>query len=238
MKCCVAIVLVAMTASSAAAAEPVSIQCADADNRAARPYFVTFDFEAKRLVFQSNSTRPSSGEIRSASNDRIEFSINGDYGKIDLVWDLRTNKMVWAGLGEIRPLLAHPCVAAEPRTLLSVFDRTTNARAGARPFSLRCTGDSGTYFFTLDRETKKVVLEGLHGGGLYPGDIQSADEHRIEFLLTTGNTPRFDLAWDIRDGTVTWQGVPGDISRPTTINQCVEVEARSILTLYEYGRLK
>jgi hypothetical protein len=237
MKCCVALVLVAMTASSAAAAEPLSIQCADADNRAARPYFVTFDLEAKRLVFESTTTSRHSGEIRSASNDRIEFSINVDYGKIDLVWQRQTNKMVWAGIGgdTLRPLLAHPCVATDPRTLLS-DDRPT--KAGARPFSLRCSGDRGTYFFTLDRETRKVVLEGLHGGGLYPGDIKSADEHRIEFLLTTGNTPRFDLVWDIRDGSVTWQGVPGDISRPTTINQCVEVEARSILTLYEYGRLK
>jgi hypothetical protein len=78
----------------------MSIQCADADNRAARPYFVTFDLEAKRLVFESTTTSRHSGEIRSASNDRIEFSINVDYGKIDLVWQRQTNKMVWAGIGD------------------------------------------------------------------------------------------------------------------------------------------
>jgi hypothetical protein len=76
-----------------------------------------------------------------------------------------------------------------------------------------------------------VVMFSLEGGSVYPGEIQSASEHRIEFSV--GWDRKFDLVWDSQDRTVTWKGVPNDSSRPTKVHQCTQVEAGSILMLYE-----
>jgi hypothetical protein len=229
-----AIALIAATTGSAAAAEPFSMRCAD--GKASRPYFATFDPQTGRLVFESTTRSLHAGDIRSAVDDRIAFSIKVDYGAIELVLERQNNKMIWAGIAgdAFRPLLVHPCAAVEPRTLLAVFaDPMVDASAGARPFSLRCTDLGQPYFVTLDRHTKKVVFEGIQGGGIYPGDIQTDSDTRIEFSVAAGRPTRFEFVWDRRDATLSVKGIPGHANRPTKINQCEEIGARSMVTLYD-----
>lgn len=231
----VALALLAVAVSSAAAAEPFSIRCTD--GKAPRPYFATFDLETNRLVFESSIRSLHAGEIKGVSDDRIQFSIKADDGRIDLTWDWQHGRMIWAGISAdtIRPTLVHRCVTVAARTPLAVYeDPTTNPAASTRPFSLRCVSEHGMpYFFTLDRETKKVVVESPHGGRLTPGEIQNASEHRIEFSLAGRGSPDFEVVWDSLDGTVTLKGLPGDRSRPTKVDQCIEIKARSIVTLYD-----
>ena len=229
----VALALFFLGLGSAAGAEPVSVRCAD--DKAPKPYFATFDLDAKRVVFESTIRNFHVGQIRSASGDEVEFSIRGNFGKIDLIWERQKSRMLWAGLSTdpIRPYLFHRCATVEARTVLALYDDLTpNSGAGARPFSLRCAPlNFLTAFFTMDRETRKVVMFSLEGGSVYPGEIQSASEHHIEFSV--GIAPKFDLVWDSSAGTVTWKGVPNDSSRPTKVHQCTQVQAGSVLMLYE-----
>jgi hypothetical protein len=234
MRRCIALALFLLGLGSVAEAEPVSIRCAD--EKAPNPYFATFDLDTKRVVFESPLRGFYVGEIRNTADDEIGFSIKGNYGKIDLVWERQNNRMFWAGLSTdpIRPFLVHRCATVDARTLLALYDGLTpNSGAGSRPFSLRCATDSNflTAFFTMDRETKKVAALSLEGGSVYPGEIQTASEHRIEFFV--GKDPKFDLVWDSHEGTVTWKGIPNESSRPTRVHQCKQVQAGSVLMLYE-----
>ncbi|MDO9298647.1 hypothetical protein [Bradyrhizobium sp.] len=235
MRRCVALILFFLGPWSAAEAEPISIRCAD--DKTPKPYFATFDLDSKRVVFESSMRSFHAGQIKSANDDQIEFSIKADYGNIDLVWERQRRRMTWAGISAdpIRPFLIHRCAIVEPRTLLSESDDLSpTTEQGAGLFSLRCATDpsnSLTAFFTLDRKTRKVVMLTLESQSVHPGEIQSASEYRTEFSV--GIAPKFHLVWDSRDGTVTWKSVPNDSSRPTKVYQCKRVEAGSVLMLYE-----
>jgi hypothetical protein len=232
------LIAITVVLSTAAAAEPFSLRCADP--KVSRPFFVTFDLETGRVVFESTIGSRHSGEIRKIEGERIAFSIGADHGRIDLVLDRGGgDRMVWAGISAdpIRPVLVQPCVAIDLRTLLSVFDDQRASAPAIQPFSLACRNEyDQPYFFTMDRETGKVVMEGLMGGGFYPGEIQSSGGRRIEFLVPAGRTPGLELTWDGEKGTVTSHGIAGDSTRPTKVHRCDEIKARSIMVIYDRVR--
>jgi hypothetical protein len=122
--------------------------------------------------------------------------------------------------------------------LLSVHDTHEEVSAdpnpNARPFSLQCTKDGQLYFVTLDRVTKKVALEGIQPSRtIWPGEIHDAGDVRIVFSAGYPHAERYDLVWNSRERMLTLQGVPGNAARPTMIHACVEIEARSMLSLYD-----
>ena len=214
--------------------EPVSVRCVDP--KQPRPYFVTFDFASKKIVFESPLGNIGPGEITFANGDRAELTIKLGIGKIDAVFYPSRNQMIWPGFpaNEIRPTLSHVCAPAPGRTMLVMYDNLDMTRSNlaepVEPYSLSCTDLNQPYFFTLDRQSKKVVMEGLYGATVFSGSIENVNGRRTAFSVGKGPSV-FALVWDEEAGTITWQGVPNDKSRPTKVNQCTRVKARSILDI-------
>jgi hypothetical protein len=215
--------------------EPVSVRCVDP--KQPRPYFVTFDFTTKRLVFESTMWNIAPGEITFTNDDRAELAIKLRPGKADAVFYPHRNQMIWPGFpaDEIRPTLSHACTPVSPRTVLIMYDNLdpTKSNLGEpnKPYSLSCTDMGQPYFLTLDQQTKKVVMEGVAGGVLFSGKIENVSGPQTAFSVSSGPTA-FALIWDDRAGQLTWQGIATDRSRPTKVNQCTKVKARSILDIY------
>lgn len=217
MKSGVALILLIVTVGAAEAAEPFSIRC---DGKVGRPYFVTFDPDSKRVVFESTIRSFHKGEIAKLTDDSVTFSIAVDYGRIEFVWQPQRQTMVWAGISAdpVRPLLSHNCASTELRTIFAVLD---NPPMDAQPFSLRCTTLGQPYFVTMDRKTKAVVLEQL-SGRTEPGEITSATERTVE--MTIGHQQKTNGVWDRQARSVKWIGATGD-------HECEIIKTRTVLDL-------
>lgn len=230
ISCLAILTLLGCFVTSAAIAEPFSVRCSD--GKAPFPYFATFDIEARKAAFQASSSASSArGDIRSVTDEKIEFTIRGDGGSLDFEFQRRQMRMLWAGIGAdwIRPVLLHPCVSVPVRTPLSGFDDKNYVSDPAQLFSIKCSDLGQPYYFTFDSKTKKVAFEGKGGGVLYPGDVQSETDKGVTFII--GWAPKFELVWNGRDKIVTWIGVPGDAARPKKENQCERIPTRTVLDM-------
>lgn len=220
-------------------AEPTSVRCAGEYDR--QPYFVTYDLQTNYFVFESPIGNLLRGEILVASDDRLELSLSAVGGKILLFFDRNKSLMRWPGLPAEefrRAALHHVCVAVKDRTVLSTFSRPDkidlDRRQPVDAYSLRCSGNTTNYFFTLDRATKTVVLETEAGRSL-PGDIKSIAGPEIGFTVGYNPDDEFDLVWNEQSRSLTWVGIPNNPARPTKTQECIAIKARSIMELY--GRL-
>ncbi len=219
----------------AAHAEPTSIRCADGFNK--QTYFLTYDLQTKRLVFESPVGNIHRGEILAANEETLDLILHA-IGKLLVSYDRKRNVMYWPGLlaSELhREALHHVCKGAPDRTVLSSFDQwpeTTDLsrREPIDAFSLRCTGPSAYYFITLDRSTKAVVYQVVRGTGL-SGEIKSISGHEIKFTL--GFKDQYELVWNEQKRELTWIGIPNNPARPTKTEECTAMKVQSIMELYD-----
>ena len=140
--------------ASPADAEPVSIRCEGKYNQQQQPYFVTYDLQTNRFVFESPVGNLLPGEIVTANDGRLDLSLSASGGRILLSFDRKRGVMRWPGMpaGELgRPLLDHACTAVTDRTMLSSFfdvsGRQTdlNRRNPVDAFSISCPGNTVKY---------------------------------------------------------------------------------------------
>lgn len=148
--------------------------------------------------------------------------------------------MTWPGMpaGELgRNLLQHTCTEVTGRTVLSMFWQPEQfdpkRRDPVDAFSLSCRGNTGLYFITLDRVTKSVVVETEHFASVIAGDITGMDDGVIKFRFGSGPSDPHDALWDERNRSLTFIGIAGDSSRPTTVHECTVTKPRSIMERYE-----
>src|SRR4051812_7690773 len=110
-----AILFLVLTLNSAAAAELFSMQCEG--GIPIRPYFATFDIDAKAVVLE---TAPSSietnfginaysAEIISTEDEKITIIVPVPSGRVDLIFDRTRKTMTWPGIRDdiFRPTLIH-----------------------------------------------------------------------------------------------------------------------------------
>ncbi len=212
--------------------EPFSVRCTDPNNQPP-DYYATFDLEAKKLVFESPIRNIFRGEIESANNQLIAFWIKPSIYKFDLVFDQRNTKMIFPGFltsRETRPELNHVCQIVPVRTVLAVFDSITRSWANYRnlgdpvqPYSFRCTGRAAYTYVTLDRLTKKVLME-IQAGSSFPGEIETIEGHRVAFLIHVGSTAKHGYILDDEAKTLTW---PNDGTNSSTY-PCTEIKVRTL----------
>ena len=238
----VALFFMVLAFAPAARAEPTSIRCIDEYEK--QPYFVTYDLETNHFVLESPVGNLLPGEIIAAKDGRLELSLSASGGKLLLSFDRKDNSIRWPGMpaGEFRrSASAHACAAVTDRTMLSVFGSPDGIDLARRQpvdaFSLRCPGDTGPYFVTLDRSTKTVVMEtlGMGMGRILAGDITSIAGHEVRFTLGFYNGEKFDSVWDEQSGVMTVIGIPNNPTRPTKTSECTVTKARSVMELY--GRM-
>lgn len=231
--------LLTLTLDSATASELFSVRCEA--GMPARPYFATFDIDAKTVVLESppasmatpNGINMFVGEINSVGNGidgRIDFTLRVDPGKLNLILDCSRRRMIWPGLtgdSTFRPTLTHSCSVIAPRSILSfrVFDPVLH------PISVQC--DEGGYmYFTMDVESKTALFERGGRGRLYQGKVTEVRGDDI-VLLMNFDTPR-QVLWNRSHQTITIEGIDGDRERPRTVMQCEEIAPR---TMIEYHKI-
>ncbi|TWI05492.1 hypothetical protein IQ17_02992 [Bradyrhizobium daqingense] len=109
--------------------------------------------------------------------------------------------------------------------------------AAAELFSVRCEGGAPArpYFATIDVDAKTVVLETPpinietnFGINAHSGEIVSANDGKIEFMLRV-YPGKIDLIFDRIKKTMTWPGFDDPTFRPTLTHQCSITPPRSIL---------
>ncbi|MBK5957649.1 hypothetical protein CCR97_05420 [Rhodoplanes elegans] len=224
------LVAISVVAGSTAEAETFSIRCTHSKFTAPRfsPYHATFDLDAKLILFEPATGQARPATIRSSDDQKVLFSVHGDGGDLELTWDRSENVLVWPGFigDELRPALRHVCEITETRTMVSGRDDVPGrAEDGMPPFSLRCHGDQGPFFFTFDPRTRKALMEGYHYGGAYAGTIREADAENVAFSL---DTLGLSGSWRRRDRTLTMTGYSDDPARRATA-ECNEIGVRSIM---------
>jgi hypothetical protein len=111
--------LLSFWASSAVAAQ-FSIECAWV-----QPYYVTFDTETKRAIFESPASRQLRGRITNAAEGRLDFYLlMVSEPKFDLIWNFHDKKLTWVGLPHdvTRQTVVNNCVEIGLRPVLSKYD--------------------------------------------------------------------------------------------------------------------
>ncbi|MBH5368326.1 hypothetical protein [Bradyrhizobium glycinis] len=220
------------TPDDAAAAELFSVRCEG--GAPVRPYFATFDVDAKAVVFETPpidvetnfgiTTR--SGEIISTNDGKIEFMLRVRPGRIDLIFD-RNKMMTWPGLDDptFRPILTHPCTVTPPRSILSfrVRDPIVN------PISVRCE-DKGAVYFTMDAASKQALFERGKEGRGFRGEVTDAGQDEVTLSMNF-EVPR-RVVWSRSRQTITIEGIEGDAARPRTVMQCQEIPPRTMMEFY------
>ncbi|MEY9591314.1 hypothetical protein ABIA06_003605 [Bradyrhizobium yuanmingense] len=227
------ILLLMLTPDPAAAAEPFSVRCEG--GVPVRPYFATFDVDAKAVVFETPpidvetnfgiTTR--SGEIISKHDGKIEFMLRVRPGRIDLIFDRNKKTMTWPGLDDptFRPTLTHPCTVTPPRSILSfgVRDPILN------PISVRCE-HTGAVYLTMDAASKQALFERGKEGRGFRGEVTDAGQDEVTLSMNF-EVPR-RVVWSRSRQTITIEGIDGDAARPRTVVQCQEVPPRTMMEFY------
>jgi hypothetical protein len=106
--------------SSAAMAEQFSLQCVWYE-----PYFVTFDTDGRRVVFESPAGSALAGRIHASTTEKIDFDLlRAGQSKFDLTWSHGDGKLTWIGLpgDPSRPTVVHECSRTTKRPILSSYD--------------------------------------------------------------------------------------------------------------------
>jgi hypothetical protein len=228
-----------------AEAEPMSVRCDGSYFAEPQPYFMTFDIEKRRFVFERAGGNILTGEITSGNDERLDLSLRGAGGRILLSFDRKRNMMTWPGMpaGELgRHLLQHACNGVTGRTVLSFFYQPEQfdpkRRDPVDAFSLSCPAKSdGFYFITLDRVTRTVVVENEQFSGSFSGGITDINDGVIKFRFGRGVSDPHDALWDERSRSLTFVAIPGDPSRTTVVQECIVTKPRSILDGINWARL-
>lgn len=240
-----AIVMFAVLACPVQAlAEPMSVRCDGKHYNKSQPYFVTFDIESRRLVFEWVESGIIVGEIASTNDERLDLSLNGVGGRVLASFNRKNNRMTWPGLsgGEMwRPSLQHTCIQVTGRSALARFYESdgseTKRRDPVDAFSLTCPAKTvGSYFITMDRATKSIVMELEHFAGVLSGNITSMDDGVIKFTFGRGPSDSHDAEWDERKKSLTFIGIENDPSRPTMVQECNVTKLRSIIEGIDWAR--
>ena len=108
-------------------------------------------------------------------------------------------------------------------------------RAQAEPFSVRCTDPNNqppTYFATFDLDAKRVVFE-TPIGNIFRGDIEQADDQRIDFSIKP-SIYKIGLVFDRRASKMVFPGflTPLEI-RPELVHACQFVPVRTVLAIFD-----
>lgn len=203
-----------LTLDRAAAADLFSVRCEG--GVPLRPYFATFDIDAKEVVFEtppfSSATsfgiNAYSGDVISAKDGKIEFIVPVVPGRLDLIFDRGQKTMTWPGIDDatFRPTLIHPCTITPPRSILSFrIDDLVQ-----RPVSVRCE-DAGYMYFTMDASSKQAHFERGKEGRGYRGEVKFVDQDGLTMAMNF-DVPR-KVIWSKSRQTITIEGIDGDADR-------------------------
>ena len=200
-----------------------------------RPYFATFDIDAKAVVFETPSASVEtnfginaySGEVVSTEDGKIEFNLSVLLGRLDLIFDRNQGTMTWPGIGDatFRPALIHRCAIIPPRSILSF--RVSDPIQ--RPISVRCEG-AGYAYFTMDAASKQALFERGKEGRGYGGEVTDVGQDEIALAMNF-DVPR-RVVWSKSRQTITIEGIEGDTERPRTVMQCQEVAPRTMIEFH------
>ncbi|WP_142250879.1 hypothetical protein [Bradyrhizobium sp. UNPF46] len=234
MSCTIPIVsFLLLTSDGAAATELFSVRCEG--GAPVRPYFATFDIDAKAVVFETppmnveaySGINLRAGEIISTENGKVGFVISVLPGRLDLIFDRNQKTMTWPGLDDptFRPTLIHQCTITPPRSILSFRVRDPIQH----PISVRCE-DAGYMYFTMDAASKQALFERGKEGRLYEGEVTDVGQDEI-VLSMNFDIPR-QVVWSKSHQTITIEGIEGDASRPRGVMQCQEVAPRTMIVYH------
>lgn len=81
------LLFMALACPMRAEAEPMSIRCDGKYYLQQQPYFMTFDIEKRRLVFERVGGNIITGEIISENDEQLDLSLRGTGGRIVLSFD-------------------------------------------------------------------------------------------------------------------------------------------------------
>ncbi|MET4290260.1 hypothetical protein ABIB06_001032 [Bradyrhizobium sp. LB8.2] len=227
------ILFLALTPDRAAATELFSVRCEG--GAPVRPYFATFDIDAKAVVIETPPINVEtnfginalSGEIIPTNDGKIEFVLRVRPGRLDLIFDRNQKTMTWPGLDDptFRPALAHQCTVIPPRSILSFRVRDPIQH----PISVRCE-DAGNTYFTMDAASKQALFERGKEGRGYRGEVTDAGQDEVALSMNF-DVPR-RVVWSKSRQTITIEGIEGDAVRPRTVMQCQEVAPRTMIEFH------
>jgi len=227
------ILFLVLTLDHAAAAELFSVRCEG--GVPVRPYFATFDIDAKAVVFETPPASVEtdfginaySGEVVSTEDEKIEFILSVRPGRLDLTYDRNQRTMTWPGIGDatFRPTLIHRCTIIPPRSILSFRVRDPIQR----PISVRCE-NAGYMYFTMDAASKQALFERGKEGRGYRGEVTDVGQDEITLSMNF-DVPR-QVVWSKSRQTITIEGIEGDADRPRTVMKCQEVSPRTMIEFH------
>ena len=232
------ILLLVLAPDGAAAAESFSVRCEG--GIPIRPYFATFDIDAKAVVFETSPSSVEtnfginaySGEIISTEDEKIKFILPVPSGRIDLTFDRARKTMTWPGLDDdlFRPTLNHKCSVSPPRSILSFRLRDPILH----PISVRCEHAGGNVYFTMDAASKQALYERGKEGRAYRGEVTDANQDEIKLLMNF-DVPRH-VVWNKTRQTITIEAVEGSASSPLSVTQCQEITPRTMIEFHRKSR--
>ena len=229
----IALIPFMLTSARVTAAELFSVRCEG--GIPARPYFATFDVDAKAVVFETPpidvetnfGINVHSGEIISINNGKIELMLRVHPGLINLIFDRNKKTMTWPGLEDptFRPTLTHQCTVTPPRSILSFRIRDPIQH----PISVRCE-DAGYMYFTMDAASKQALFERGKEARGFRGEVTDTNQDEV-MLSMNFDLPR-RVVWSRSRKTITIDAIEGDAARPRTVMQCEEVPPRTMIEFY------
>jgi hypothetical protein len=89
-----------------------------------QPYHLTFDTDAKTVVFEGLANRAFPGKIKPISTERIEFEVKAESKpKSDLILNRNTQMVTWVGIPDrsTRPTLLNPCRETDLRDIINHY---------------------------------------------------------------------------------------------------------------------
>ena len=110
-----------------------------------------------------------------------------------------------------------------------LFGAMWSGQALAQTFSLKCSYRETdiSYYATINRTSGAVVIQGILNGNHYRGrivrDAGGDLQFEVDFLPDI-----VTVTWQPATGLLTFVGVPGDDTRPTTSSRCEETALRPV----------
>ena len=110
-----------------------------------------------------------------------------------------------------------------------LFGAMWSGQALAQAFSLECSYRESdlSYYVTINRTSGAVVIQGILNGNHYRGrivrDAGGDLQFEVDFLPDI-----VTVTWQPATGLLTFVGVPGDDTRPTTSSRCEETALRPV----------
>jgi hypothetical protein len=201
----------------------------------ARPYFATFDVDAKIVVLETPpanietnfGVNTYSGEIVSSEGGKVEVLLSLLPGRMSLIFDRNQRTMTWPGIGDatFRPTMIHHCAITSPRSILSFRVRDPIQH----PITVRCE-DAEYMYFTMDAASRQALFERGKEGRTYRGEVVDAGQDGMTLVMNF-DVPR-RVVWSKSLQAITIEGIDGDAQRPRTVMKCQEVAPRTMIEFY------